>query len=344
MNLTELSERGYLPDAALRFGMRVLNRRRLVQEGLFNPPVRELRRQRFLAARRTGPVAPHGDAARSQHYEVPAAFYERVLGPRLKYSSAWFDTGFEDLAEGEEEMLRRTSERAGVADGMRILDLGCGWGSLSLWLAENYRGVSITAVSNSASQKAFIEARAAEAGFDNLEVITADVDDFQARGRFDRVMSVEMFEHLNNYALLLERIASWLTDDGRAFVHIFCHRRFGYPFEEQVGESGNWMARHFFSGGIMPSFDIFQALDGALVPEAQWFINGRHYQRTCNLWLERLDARRREIGDVMRLTYGPEEASLWIQRWRMFFMACAELFGMNAGRSWGVGHYLLAPR
>ncbi len=341
--LTELCEQGWLPDAVTRFGMRNLNRRRLLDEGLLNAKVARLRRQRFLADLARGDIAPHGQAAREQHYEVPAAFYQRVLGPRLKYSSGWFDTGREDLAEGEAHMLRLACERAGVEDGMRVLDLGCGWGSLSLWLAEHYPSAQITGVSNSASQKAFIDARAAEHGFDNIQVITADVNDFQAPGRYERVMSVEMFEHMRNYALLLERVRGWLADDGRAFIHIFCHRRFGYPFEEEVGEDGNWMGRYFFSGGVMPSFDVFEQFTDHLRPEQQWWVNGRHYERTCNLWLANLDRQRVLVGDIFRDTYGGNHATVWVQRWRMFFMACAELFGMRAGRSWGVGHYLLAP-
>ena len=344
MNLTQLCENGWVPDWATRFGMRNLNRQRAIQEGWMNPAVRRIRRDRFFAARREGDVAPHGEAAREQHYEVPAPFYEVTLGPRLKYSSGWFEGGRETLADGEEAMLRITAERAGIEDGMKVLDLGCGWGSVSLYLAEHFPKAKITAVSNSASQKAFIDGRAQRLGLKNLTVITEDVNTFDTEDRFDRVVSVEMFEHLNNYAALLERIAGWLTAEGRVFIHIFCHREYAYPFEDELGEENNWMARYFFSGGLMPSFDVFERLAGALVQEQSWWVNGRHYERTCNLWLENLDARRERVADICRMTYGDHEATVWVQRWRMFFMACAELFGMSGGQRWGVGHFLLRPR
>lgn len=341
MNLIELCERGYVPDGLARQGMRVLNTLRLLEEGVLRPTQARLRRNAFLLARGRGEVARHTQAANAQHYEVPSAFFEAVLGPRLKYSSCFFPSPETSLARAEEAMLELTCTRAQVEDGMRVLDVGCGWGSASLWLAEKFPRCELVAVSNSAPQRAFIEARARALGTGRLTVLTADINDFVPPGEFDRIISIEMFEHMNNYRLLLERLASWLRPQGRLFVHYFCHRRLGYPFE--VEGASNWMAQQFFTGGIMPDFNLLRAFDEHLVVEQDWWLDGRHYARTLEAWLQRLDADRGLVDGLLLQAYGRDPA-LWRQRWRMFFMACSELFGMRGGEAWGVGHFRLRRR
>jgi cyclopropane-fatty-acyl-phospholipid synthase len=333
IDLAALCERGHVPDALARFGMRRLIRSRLRDEQRGG----EARQRAFFDSLRSGPVAIATADANAQHYEVPSAFFETVLGPRLKYSCAWFEGAGDDLARAEEAMLALTCERAGVANGMRLLDLGCGWGSLSLWLAEQYPDAAITAVSNSATQRAHITARAAAAGLSNLEVITANVVDWVTTERFDRVLSIEMFEHMRNYAALLGKVACWLAPEGKLFTHVFCHRNTGYHYVEGDG----WMEKHFFTGGIMPREDQFERFPDQVHVERRWWVNGQHYERTCNQWLARLDARRDEVTAICRETYGVDTAEVWVQRWRMFFMACAELFGIDGGASYGVVHTLM---
>ncbi|HZZ79030.1 MAG TPA: cyclopropane-fatty-acyl-phospholipid synthase family protein [Gemmataceae bacterium] len=297
--------------------------------------------QEFAAWLRQQPVVIATDLANSQHYEVPADFFRAVLGPRLKYSCCMFENGAQSLAQAEDAMLDLTCERAGIADGMNILELGCGWGSLTLWIAEHYPNCNLTAVSNSRSQKQFMEARCRERGVRNIEVVTANVAEFWAPGRYDRIVSVEMFEHMRNYERLLERVASWLLPGGKLFVHIFCHRALAYPFE--IDGDGDWMARHFFTGGIMPSFHLFDQFDRDFKVRQRWFIDGRHYARTCEMWLRNLDARRSELNSLFSQGMGKTKASVVLQRWRIFLMACAELFAFGGGEQWGVGHYLFEP-
>jgi len=261
-----------------------------------------------------------------------------VLGPRRKYSSCLYPIGVTGIAAAEEAMLAETCRRAGLVDGMEILELGCGWGSLTLWMAEKYPHARITAVSNSAPQREYIESVCREKGFHNVRVVTADMNTFSIDGSFDRIVSVEMFEHMRNYAELLRRISGWLKPDGRLFVHIFCHRELAYFFETE-GED-NWMGRYFFTGGIMPSDHLLFYFNDHLLVEDHWRVNGRHYQQTCEDWLRLQDARREQIMPVLEEIYAAE-AEIWFQRWRVFFMACAELFGYNSGNEWFVGHYLL---
>ncbi|RUQ38071.1 MAG: class I SAM-dependent methyltransferase [Candidatus Competibacteraceae bacterium] len=327
----ELMERGYVPDWLTRVGIRRLLAERL--RGAEHAAVRA----RLEAELRTSPIALHTGDANAQHYEVPAAFFAKVLGPRLKYSSCWWPDEVRDLETAEAAMLALSCERAGLGFNQDILELGCGWGSLTLWMAEFYPDSRIVAVSNSASQRAFIEARCRERCLGNVQVITADMNDFSIDRRFDRVVSVEMFEHMRNYPALFERIHAWLKPGGQLFVHIFSHREHAYPFETE-GED-NWMGRYFFTGGLMPARDLLPRFQGELHLDEQWHLNGRHYQRTLEAWLRNQDRHREEILALFSETYGPGEAVRWFQRWRVFFMACAELFGYAEGEEWGVSHY-----
>ena len=335
--LLGLAERGLLPDALLRAGIRRMCAARLRDEHAGDPDAAARRNAALIAELRASPVAIHTDAANRQHYELPPAFFTRCLGPRLKYSGCFYPTGNETLAQAEEAMLALYCERAKLADGQDILELGCGWGSLTLWMAQHYPNARITAVSNSAPQRAFIEAQCRERGFANVRVITCDVNRLELpASHFDRCVSVEMFEHMRNYATLLGRIGGWLRPGGALFVHIFCHRTLLYPFETE-GE-GNWMGRHFFTGGLMPASDTLLWFQDTLRIDERWLLDGTHYERTANHWLANQDARRDEVMAILREAYG-DAAKLWFQRWRMFWMACAELFGYDHGREWMVAHY-----
>jgi cyclopropane-fatty-acyl-phospholipid synthase len=332
----DLCELGVMPDPLMRIGMRRLIRDRLASERRAKT---EAEYRARLAALRESPVAIATDKANEQHYEVPPGFFQKVLGPHLKYSCCLFATPATPLGDAEAAMLALTCERAGLVDGQRILELGCGWGSLTLWMASRYPGSRITAVSNSASQREFILARAAERTLGNVEVITADVNVFNTERRFDRVVSVEMFEHMRNYAVLMERISRWLDPGGRLFVHIFCHRDLMYPFT--TGDDHDWMARYFFTGGLMPAEDTLTNFQDHLALEEQWRVPGTHYQLTSEAWLANLDANEDAVMDVLRATYGAE-ARRWFNRWRMFFLAVAELFGYAGGTEWFVAHYRFA--
>jgi len=335
--LIDLCERGLIPDPLTRFGMRRLMAQRLAAESMDRGEAEFGEFRRRLAGLRESPVAIETARANEQHYEVPAAFFQRVLGPHLKYSCCWYGDGATTLGEAEEAMLRLTGERAELADGQRVLELGCGWGSLTLWMAARYPRSRITAVSNSASQREYICGQARERGLGNVAVITADANVFATAERFDRVVSVEMFEHMRNYATLLERIAGWLEPGGKLFVHIFCHRSLMYPFT--VEGDTDWMAKYFFTGGLMPAERTLLHFQEHLTLEDQWRVSGTHYERTSNHWLANQDRERDAVMAVLTQAYGPEEAALWFHRWRMFFMAVAELFGYAGGTEWLVGHY-----
>jgi cyclopropane-fatty-acyl-phospholipid synthase len=340
MNVTTLAENGFLPDRLIRFGIRRQLAARMRQECLRGESRR--RTDEIVQFLRGSPLALATDQANEQHYEVPAEFFEAVLGPRLKYSCCLYSDWRTTLSEAEESMLRLTCQRAEVVDGMDVLDLGCGWGSLALWIAEHYPRCRVTALSNSRGQRQFIQSRAAAKGLCNLEVITANVVGFADAGVFDRVVSVEMFEHMRNYEMLLARIAGWLRPAGKLFVHIFCHRETAYTFEMKGAD--DWIARHFFTAGLMPSFDLLGHFSRDLVVRRRWQVDGRHYARTCEHWLGNLDARRANVLSMFCRRSERNNAKVLVQRWRMFFMACAELFRFGGGKEWFVGHYLLEPR
>jgi cyclopropane-fatty-acyl-phospholipid synthase len=343
VSVIKLAESGLLPDFLVRFGIRRLLRQRLRDEGHRGDiEAQQQAYTKLLNELRNSPVALQTAAANEQHYEVPTEFYLKSLGRHLKYSSCYWPEGVTQLDAAEEAMLRLTCQRAQLADGQQILELGCGWGSLSLWMAQHYPGCRVTAVSNSATQKQHIMEQARQRGLSNIDVITADMNDFATELKFDRVVSVEMFEHMRNYEKLMGRIAGWLRPEGKLFVHIFCHRTLMYPFETE-GED-NWMGRYFFTGGLMPAFDTLLHFQERLQIEERWLVDGIHYKKTLDAWLRKTDAHKNEILEIFTRTYGAAQSQVWLQRWRMFYMACSELFGYNNGTEWPVAHYLFANR
>jgi cyclopropane-fatty-acyl-phospholipid synthase len=319
---------GLLPEPLIRWGIRRLLARRLRQEE------RRLSTTTIEAELSQGPIALVPEAANRQHYELPPEFFALVLGAHLKYSGAYWPDGVTTLDQAEEAMLELACTRAHLADGQRVLELGCGWGSLSLFMARRYPNSRITAISNSPVQRAYIEARAPA----NLEVVTADLNTLALDTRFDRVVSVEMFEHMHNWRELMHRITGWLEPGGKLFVHVFCHRHYAYPFE--TDGAGNWLGRHFFTGGLMPSLHLLARFQGTLVQERIWELSGVHYARSAEEWARNLVAREAAVMAVLAGAYGAA-APLWFQRWRVFFLACAELFGYHSGTEWLVGHYRL---
>ena len=343
MALIDLCERGLVPDFLTRHGIRQLCAQRLRDEHDSDLDRADARYRTLLSELRGSPIAIETAAANEQHYEVPTRFFELCLGRRLKYSSCYYPEGNETLDEAEEKMLALYGERAELKDGMRILELGCGWGSLTLWMAERFPNSRITGVSNSRTQREHILGQAATRGLANVEIITTDVNRLDLNpDTFDRCVSIEMFEHMRNYDTLLGNIARWLKPGGKLFVHIFCHRSLMYPFETQ-GED-NWMGRYFFTGGLMPSADTLLHFQNALKIEQRWLLSGVHYQKTADHWLANQDRHADEAVRVLGETYGAKDAAMWAQRWRMFWMACAELFGYAGGSEWGVAHYRFSKR
>ncbi len=345
--LIELAERGKLPDALIRFGIRRLCQRRLLDEHINDPEAQQHQFQSLIEELRSSPIAIATDAANEQHYEVPTEFYLRALGKCLKYSCAYYQpngqTSESSLDQAEESMLALYGERAQLENGQRILELGCGWGSLTLWMAANYPDSSITAVSNSSSQKKFIDHQCAERGFSNVTVITEDVNKLSLdSNQFDRAISIEMFEHMRNYQQLFANLSSWVKPQGKLFVHIFAHRYLMYPFEVKGGD--DWMSKYFFTGGLMPSIDTLLHFQDQFKLNTRWLVNGQHYERTSNDWLKNIDQHRDELIPLFSKTYGEQDAERWFNRWRLFFMACAELFGFNNGKEWMVAHYLFENR
>ncbi|MBL6725772.1 MAG: class I SAM-dependent methyltransferase [Rubripirellula sp.] len=337
MTLIQMAEKRWLPDPVIRMGMRRLLRERLEQEHQIAGGNHVAAVDAFAERQRQSVVTIETHLANEQHYEVPAAFFQRVLGSRLKYSCGLWGDDAATLDSSEVAMLRLSCERAGIEDGMRVLDLGCGWGSMTLWLAEQYPNCQITALSNSKGQRAYIEGVCRKRGYENVRVITTDAGEFDTDDRFDRVISVEMLEHVRNHEHLFARISRWLETDGLFFVHVFCHRQLAYTFEQE-GEK-NWMGRHFFSGGIMPSEDLFARYQRDLLIKDQWWVNGNHYAKTSEAWLSKLDQCQAQAKKILSDANPQESARVLVQRWRMFFMACAELFRFDDGEQWGVAHY-----
>ncbi|MBY0314843.1 MAG: cyclopropane-fatty-acyl-phospholipid synthase family protein [Bdellovibrionales bacterium] len=340
--LIELTERGVIPNSLVRIGIRKLCADRL----------KELRGQEKLEPRfqeeyiemlKASPIAVFTEAANEQHYEVPADFFLQVLGSNLKYSSGYWTDDAQSLDQAEREALDITMQRAELRDGMEILELGCGWGSLSLSMAQKFPQSKITAVSNSSSQRQFIEGEAKKRNLKNLRVITQNVvllENFEDSKTFDRVVSVEMFEHLRNYEVLFRRISNWLKPDGKLFVHIFTHKNYAYLFETEGDD--NWMGKYFFTGGQMPSHDLFKSFQSDLTLEKQWLWDGTHYQKTSEAWLSSLEKNRHKVIEILAKTYGEGDAFRWYNRWKVFFLAVAELFGYKNGSEWGVSHYLFS--
>jgi cyclopropane-fatty-acyl-phospholipid synthase len=331
-----LLEKDLLPDWLIRLGIRRLLRQRLRE---IDQPSPEIQVTRFAEELRGMPVAINTAESKEQHYEVPTLFYQKCLGPRLKYSSGHYPRGDETLAEAEEQMLALTCARAQLADGLEILELGCGWGSLTLWMAEKFPHARITGVSHSRTQREHIMGEARQRGLANVNIITCDMNDFTAdAGRYDRVVSVEMFEHMKNWPRLLATIARGLKPGGLFFAHVFVHARFAYHFE--VRDESDWMSRYFFTGGMMPAHDLFPRCQDDLRLVESWRVNGTHYARTAEHWLQNMDAHRAEIMPLFVATYGPGQAVKWWAYWRVFYLACAELWNFRQGGEWHVSHYL----
>ena len=339
--LIELAEKGIIPDSFIRQGIVRNCENRLNNENVSNTEKVSSRKQSWIQQMKESPVALVPEKANEQHYEVPPAFFEKVLGKHLKYSSGYWPDGVNSLDDSEESMLELSFKRAQLKDGDSILELGCGWGSLTCYMASKLPNSKITAVSNSKDQKEHILNRCKNQGLGNIEVITADMNDFETENNYDRVVSIEMFEHMRNYKKLLSKISSWLNDGGKLFIHIFTHQSVVYPFENQ-GEA-DWMAREFFSGGMMPSHDLLLHFQDDLIIEDVWRMSGTHYEKTSLAWVNKMDANKDSVMKIFSETYG-DDAKLWFQRWRIFFMSCEKLFGYNNGSEWGVSHYRFSKR
>jgi cyclopropane-fatty-acyl-phospholipid synthase len=336
--LIDLSERGIVPDFLIRAGIRNLCKKRLQQCKHDDCEANAELAEHYVAESDASPMAVLTEKANEQHYEVPAQFYHHALGKNLKYSSCFYESNTQSLDEAEDHALELSCKHARLENGQEILELGCGWGSLSLWMARNFPKSSITSISNSHSQREYILGQARNRGLDNLKVITADINEFKTDSTYDRIVSVEMFEHVRNHRELFKRIHNWLKPEGKLFTHVFCHRSTSYPFEVE-GED-DWMSKHFFSGGTMPADELFLRISGNLELEHRWRWSGSHYAKTSEDWLANIDQSRTEILKLLHQDLTMAEAHRTFNRWRIFFLACAETFGFSNGQEWWVSHYL----
>jgi cyclopropane-fatty-acyl-phospholipid synthase len=342
MNIDNLLTKDILPDRVIRFGIRNLLKQRLNSEKKNNASEQQRHLMALVNYLNENPIAVNTADANEQHYEVPTEFYKMVLGKHLKYSSGYWEKGAKNLDESEKDMLELTCQRAKLTNGQDILELGCGWGSLTLFMADKYPDSQIIAVSNSRTQKKHIDAEAEKRGFKNVNVITADINQFEIDKRFDRIVSVEMFEHMRNYRTLFSKIYNWLKPEGQLFVHIFTHNKYAYLFE--VKNETDWMAKYFFTGGIMPSDNLLFYFTDSFQIKDHWIVEGRNYEKTSNAWLEKMDRNKDEILKLFSKTYGEENKIKWWVYWRVFFMSCAELWGFKNGSEWFVSHYLFKKR
>lgn len=339
-------EKGNIPDFLIRAGIRKLCKDRLLSLNSDSIEKDQKNFSDYIESLKASPLAVHTKEANEQHYELPPLFFKKVLGKNKKYSSAYWSSKTFDLNTAEDDALEITMSRAELKDGQTILELGCGWGSLTLAMAKKFPNSKIIALSNSAPQRMSIEAELKQFHLSNVTVLTRNIvevsDLTKEFGLFDRVVSVEMFEHLRNYEILFQKVASWLKPDGKCFVHIFTHREHSYLFETE-GED-NWMGKYFFTGGQMPSRFLFSFFQKDLFLEKNWSWSGTHYAKTSEAWLENMDRNKEELKSLFEETYGKENAVLWINRWRVFFLACAECFNYSNGNEWGVTHYLFSPQ
>ena len=335
IDLITLAEKGYLPDQLIRFGIRKLCKERLKMVN--SNRSESFNQNSWINELKNSPIAIVPEKANEQHYEVPPMFFQKVLGNHMKYSSGYWDDSTNDIDTSELLMLDKTIKGADITDGMKILELGCGWGSLTFHIAKSFPNSSVLAVSNSKDQKKFILDKCKKNNISNVEIITEDMNNFLTDEKFDRVISVEMFEHMRNYKVLLNKISNFLNDDGKLFVHIFSHHTMVYPYVDNG--PGDWMAREFFSGGLMPSHKLLLHFQDDLKIESLWKINGQHYEKTSYAWLKRMDDNKNDILSIFNNTYGKKDAKMWFQRWRIFFLSCAVMFGIKKGTEWGVSHY-----
>ena len=334
----KLIEQNKVPDFLLRQGIRKLLQQRLDDENKGDVETQQAHLMALIEQLKASPIAVNTADANQQHYEVPTQFYQYCLGKNLKYSSGYWKPGVTDIDTSEDDMLELTCQRAELASGQTVLELGCGWGSLSLYMAAKFPGSTFKVVSNSRTQKQHIDGQAKQRGIKNLTVITADMNTFSIDEQFDRIVSVEMFEHMRNHQLLMKKVASFLKTEGKLFIHIFTHKEYAYLFE--VKDDTDWMSKYFFTGGIMPSDDLLFYFNDDLSVEKHWHVNGTHYGKTSEAWLKNMDAHKAEIMPLFEDTYGKDQAVKWWVYWRIFYMACAELWNFNKGNEWIVSHYL----